>query len=139
MARHTLGWTQVSARDPDKVSFRCVSLRAEPQFPLWDEDCCMPRHCLDHACRAADVLRDVASLELVQAPGLPYIVPRDYDTYPRLTGALAAPSRSFAWPSEPSSCKAALPACTRHQRFFTRQYTLCQAHRQHCCRRAGCH
>ena len=37
--------------------------------------------------RAADVLKDVASLELIQAPGLPSIVPKEYDTYPRLTGA----------------------------------------------------
>lgn len=38
------------------------------------------------AFRAADVLRDVSELELLQAPGLPYIIPRDYASYPRLTG-----------------------------------------------------
>ena len=43
------------------------------------------------SCRAADVLKDVASLELIQAPGLPSIVPKEYDTYPRLTGALCTP------------------------------------------------
>lgn len=48
---------QVANKDPDKVSFR-----------------------------TADVLRDVSQLELLQAPGLPYIIPRDYASYPRLTG-----------------------------------------------------
>mmetsp|Transcript_17344 Transcript_17344/g.51914 ORF Transcript_17344/g.51914 Transcript_17344/m.51914 type:complete len:518 (-) Transcript_17344:3244-4797(-) len=36
--------------------------------------------------RVADVLRDVAELELLQAPGLPYIIPRDYVNLPHLTG-----------------------------------------------------
>lgn len=44
-------------------------------------------NCCDlHMCRTADVLRDVSQLELLQAPGLPYIIPRDYASYPRLTG-----------------------------------------------------
>ena len=37
--------------------------------------------------RTADVLKDVSELELLQAPGLPYIIPKDYASYPRLTGA----------------------------------------------------
>lgn len=36
--------------------------------------------------RVADVLKDVAELELLQAPGLPYIIPREYASLPHLTG-----------------------------------------------------
>ena len=36
--------------------------------------------------RAADVLSSVADLQLLQAPGLPYLVPRAYSARPRLAG-----------------------------------------------------
>lgn len=42
--------------------------------------------------RVADVLRDVAELELLQAPGLPYIIPRDYVNLPHLTGGPRPPN-----------------------------------------------
>lgn len=38
------------------------------------------------AARVATVLADVSALELLQAPGLPFILPRDYAELPRLTG-----------------------------------------------------
>ncbi len=40
--------------------------------------------------RAAGVLRNVAELELLQAPGLPFSVPRDLGCMPALTGAPSA-------------------------------------------------
>lgn len=40
--------------------------------------------------RVADTLRSVADLELLQAPGLSFIVPRDYAKFPRLTGRATA-------------------------------------------------
>ena len=41
-----------------------------------------------HFCRfrVADVLRDLGRLEILQAPGLPYIIPREYAELPHLTG-----------------------------------------------------
>ena len=36
--------------------------------------------------RVADVLKDVASLEILQAPGLSFIVPDQFASQPRLTG-----------------------------------------------------
>lgn len=36
--------------------------------------------------RVADVLRDVAGLEILQAPGLSFIVPDMFASQPRLTG-----------------------------------------------------
>jgi cyclophilin family peptidyl-prolyl cis-trans isomerase len=36
--------------------------------------------------RVADVLRDVGELEILQAPGLPSIIPREYADLPHLTG-----------------------------------------------------
>ena len=36
--------------------------------------------------RVADVLKDVASLEILQAPGLSFIVPDMFASQPRLTG-----------------------------------------------------
>lgn len=47
----------IGDKDPDKVSIRLVSS-----------------------------LESVAQLELLQAPGLPFLVPNDYQQYPRLTG-----------------------------------------------------
>ncbi|MCO5553246.1 hypothetical protein L7F22_006767 [Adiantum nelumboides] len=47
----------IADKDPDKISLRLVSS-----------------------------LETVAQLELLQAPGLPYLVPNDYQRYPRLTG-----------------------------------------------------
>lgn len=47
----------IGDKDPDKVSVRLVSS-----------------------------LESIAQLELLQAPGLPYLVPNDYQQYPRLTG-----------------------------------------------------
>ena len=41
--------------------------------------------------RAAGVLRNVAELELLQAPGLPFSVPRDLACLPLLTGAAPLP------------------------------------------------
>lgn len=41
-------------------------------------------HCAQ--CRVADVLRDVGELEILQAPGLPSIIPREYADLPHLTG-----------------------------------------------------
>lgn len=38
-------------------------------------------------CRVADVLKDVGELEILQAPGLPYIIPREYADLTHLTGA----------------------------------------------------
>ncbi len=38
--------------------------------------------------RVADVLKDVASLEILQAPGLSFIVPDQFSSQPRLTGDL---------------------------------------------------
>lgn len=38
--------------------------------------------------RMSAVLRNVAELELLQAPGLPFSVPRDLACRPALTGAL---------------------------------------------------
>ena len=40
--------------------------------------------------RANRVLRDVASLELAQAPGIPYLIPKEYASRPRLNGKLLA-------------------------------------------------
>ncbi|GMH41914.1 hypothetical protein BSKO_09833 [Bryopsis sp. KO-2023] len=40
--------------------------------------------------RVADTLKSVADLELLQAPGLSFIIPRDYATFPRLTGRATA-------------------------------------------------
>lgn len=37
--------------------------------------------------RVADVLKDVASLEMLQAPGVPFIIPDQFASLPRLTGA----------------------------------------------------
>ena len=36
--------------------------------------------------RVADVLQDLGRLEILQAPGLPYIIPREYAELPHLTG-----------------------------------------------------
>lgn len=36
--------------------------------------------------RVAETLKSVADLELMQAPGLPFIIPKEYSTLPRLTG-----------------------------------------------------
>lgn len=41
--------------------------------------------------RVADVLKDVGELEVLQAPGLPYVIPRDYANLPHLTGAPPQP------------------------------------------------
>jgi hypothetical protein len=38
------------------------------------------------ALRVADSLRVVAELELVQAPGLPFLIPKEYRSLPRLAG-----------------------------------------------------
>ena len=61
--------------------------------------------CLDLAawCRDADktairvnrVLASVAELELLQAPGLPYSIPKEFDNRPRLTGQAPLPVRSY--------------------------------------------
>ncbi|GIL75050.1 hypothetical protein Vretifemale_4870 [Volvox reticuliferus] len=36
--------------------------------------------------RVSDALRTVAELELLQAPGLPFLIPKEYQTLPRLVG-----------------------------------------------------
>lgn len=49
----------------------------------------MLMHCRDAdkvSRRVADVLKDVASLEILQAPGLSFIVPDQFSSQPRLTG-----------------------------------------------------
>lgn len=50
--------------------------------------------------RVADVLQDVASLEILQAPGLTFSIPDQFASQPRLTGVPAddhaARSRSSA-------------------------------------------
>ncbi|GLC36069.1 hypothetical protein PLESTF_000972600 [Pleodorina starrii] len=38
------------------------------------------------ALRVADALKSVAELELLQAPGLPFLIPKEYGTLPRLVG-----------------------------------------------------
>ncbi len=49
--------------------------------------------------RVASLLRQVADLELLQAPGLPYRVPQQYRDLPRLIGenveAVKVPYRGF--------------------------------------------
>lgn len=57
MLRHEDSDAGVLRRDPDKVSRR-----------------------------VADVLKDVASLEILQAPGVPFIIPDQFASLPRLTG-----------------------------------------------------
>lgn len=41
--------------------------------------------------RVADVLKDVGSLEILQAPGLPFILPDQFASLPRLTGNFIPP------------------------------------------------
>mmetsp|Transcript_24835 Transcript_24835/g.41499 ORF Transcript_24835/g.41499 Transcript_24835/m.41499 type:complete len:455 (+) Transcript_24835:121-1485(+) len=49
--------TAIETRDPDRVSFKI-----------------------------ADVLKTLSALELLEAPGLPYLLPPQYQSFPRLTG-----------------------------------------------------
>lgn len=43
------------------------------------------------------MLRDVGELEILQAPGLPYIIPREYTDLTHLTGAPAFHFRLLSW------------------------------------------
>ena len=55
--------------------------------------------------RVADVLADVAALEILQAPGITFSIPDAFSQAPRLTGARVAPpptSRAACFPSAPS-------------------------------------
>jgi len=61
--------------------------------------------------RAAGVLRNVAELELLQAPGLPFSVPRDLNCMPALTGA---PNALLGLPASPAvSAWCAVCKCRR--------------------------
>ena len=42
------------------------------------------------------MLRDVAELEILQAPGLPSIIPREYADLPHLTGK-TLPPQALSW------------------------------------------
>lgn len=42
--------------------------------------------------RVNKVLGQVAALELIQAPGLPYSIPKEFEKFPRLTGQRCCPS-----------------------------------------------
>ena len=47
--------------------------------------------------RVSRVLTKVAQLELLQAPGLPFSIPKEFESLPRLTGAaLDAVKRCFS-------------------------------------------
>jgi hypothetical protein len=48
--------------------------------------CCESRDPDKVSRRVADVLKDVASLEILQAPGLPFIIPDQFSGLPCLTG-----------------------------------------------------
>ena len=53
--------------------------------------------------RVADVLKDVASLEILQAPGLTFKIPDLFASIPRLTGNLK-PCTSPWFPCATSHC-----------------------------------
>lgn len=46
--------------------------------------------------RTNDTLESVAQLELIQAPGLAFSIPKDLRSLPRLTGTAPAPSTNLS-------------------------------------------
>ncbi len=48
--------------------------------------------------RVADVLKDVATLEILQAPGLTFKIPELFARIPRLTGAVHMLTLDLIWP-----------------------------------------
>ena len=70
--------------------------------------------------RIADVLKNVASLEILQAPGLTFKIPELFASIPRLTGVLSVDSAMADQAT--SSCSARPIVIPQHEEPYNRKF-----------------